>query len=214
MRIGEIVETRSAGFVAENLELNRPPALGSLVVVHVDANTTQTTKTTTPRGVDLYAVVTYGQTVGLDPGRHAMRRGTDTVLDAAIYQEHPELEHVLRTEFGAALVGLQENGVIRHQLPSQPPPLHYSVHTAPSEQVQRFTDQLLYLRLLLIPHGEVPPAQVLAANIREVYRQRRDDRLWLDTAAQEIATLLKDDHQTLLTVLYAIDPDRALMPVG
>ena len=93
-------------------------------------------------------------------------------------------------------------------------PPRRGVHNAPSEQVQRFTDQLLYLRLLLIPHGEVPPAQVLAANIREMFRQRGDDRLWLDTAAQEIASLLKDDHQTLLTVLYAIDPDRALMPVG
>jgi hypothetical protein len=214
MRIGEIVETRSAGFVAENLELNRPPALGSLVVVHVDVNTAPGASTVRQAGVDLFAVVTYGQTVGLDPGRHAMRRGTDTVHDAAIYQEHPELEHVLRTEFGAALVGLQENGVIRHQLPSQPPPLHYSVHATPPEQVRRFTDQLLYLRLLLIPHSEVPPAQVLAANIREVYRQRGEDRLWLDAAAQEIAILLKDDHQTLLTVLYAIDPDRALIPVS
>ncbi len=28
----------------------------------------------------------------------------------------------------------------------------------------------------------------------------------LDAAAREVATLLKDDHQALLTVLYAIDP--------
>jgi hypothetical protein len=210
MRIGEIIETRSSGFVAENFELNRPPALGSLVVVNVEIDAAQSSLVQTSAGVGLYAVVTYGQTVGLDPGRPAMRRGTETVHDAAIYKEHPELKHVLRTEFGAALVGLQEDDVIRQQLPSQPPPLHYSVHTTTSEQLQRFTEQLLYLRLLLIPHGEVPPAQVLAANIREVYRQRGDDRLWLDAAAQQIAILLRDDHQTLLTVLYGIDPDRAV----
>ena len=33
MRIGEIIETGTAGFVAESFELNRPPPLGSLVKV-------------------------------------------------------------------------------------------------------------------------------------------------------------------------------------
>jgi hypothetical protein len=35
MRIGEIIETGTTGFVAESLELNRPPDLGSLVKVEV-----------------------------------------------------------------------------------------------------------------------------------------------------------------------------------
>jgi len=42
--------------------------------------------------------------------------------------------------------------------------------------------------------------------VREVYHQRGADRAWLDAAAREVATLLKDDHQAMLTVLYAIDP--------
>jgi len=35
MKIGEIIETTTIGFVAESEELNRPPALGSLVKVQV-----------------------------------------------------------------------------------------------------------------------------------------------------------------------------------
>ncbi|MBC7262242.1 MAG: hypothetical protein H5T63_09525, partial [Chloroflexi bacterium] len=66
MRIGEIVETTSTSFVAESFELNRPPPLGSLVAVSLPA-----------QAMELYAVVTYGQTVGLDPGRRAVRRSTD-----------------------------------------------------------------------------------------------------------------------------------------
>jgi len=62
------------------------------------------------------------------------------------------------------------------------------------------------LRLLLAISGEVSPPQVLAANVREVYRQRGQDRAWLDAAAREIATLLKNDYDALLTVLYAIEP--------
>jgi hypothetical protein len=119
------------------------------------------------------------------------------------------LEHTLRTEFGAALVGLVAGELVRQRLPSQPPPLHYSVHTASPQQVRLFTDQLHYLRLLLAPYGEVPPAHVLAANVREVYQQRGADRPWLDRAAREVAALLKSDHDALLTVLHAIDPGQA-----
>ncbi|MGC8786653.1 MAG: hypothetical protein ACP5Q1_04420 [Anaerolineae bacterium] len=198
MRIGEIVETTSTSFVAESFELNRPPPLGSLVAVSLPA-----------QAMELYAVVTYGQTVGLDPGRRAVRRSTDAVFDEAIYHEHPELKHTLRTEFGAALVGYSIAGQVWQHLPPQPPPLHFSVHMAGVEEMRRFTDLLLYFRLLLTYSGPVSSLQVLAANVREVYRQRGSDRAWLDAAAREIAALLKNDHEALLTVLYAIDPGEA-----
>jgi len=202
MRIGEIIETMSTGFVAESFELNRPPPLGRLVVVRLPSEVGRTSA-----NMDLYAVVTYGQTVGLDPSRRAVRRSTDTVFDQAIYQQHPELNRTLRTEFGASLVGFVTDGRVQQHLPSQPPPLHFSVQTATAEEVQRFTDRLDYLRFLLTLYGsQVSPLQVLAASVREVYQQRGHDRVWLDAAAREIATLLKSDHEALLTVLYAIDP--------
>jgi len=194
MRIGEIIETTSSGFVAESFELNRPPALGSLVLVRL------------PDETALYGAVTYGQTAGVDPSRRAVRRSTDVVFDGAIYKQHPELEHILRTEFGVALVGFVAAGRLRHHLPARPPPLHFSVQGVSREEVCYFTDGLLYFRLLLIPYGDVPPQQVLAANVRWVYEQRGHDDIWLDTAAREIATLLKNDSAALLTVLYAIDP--------
>lgn len=204
MRIGEIIETASTGFIAESFELNGPPPLGSVVAVHMPRGSAEKAIEST-----IYAVVTYGQTVGLDPGRRAIRRSTDATFDEAVYRENPELDHILRTEFGAALVGFLTGGRIRQHLPSQPPPLHYSVQDVPREELRRFTDNLSYLRLLLSYTGPVPPPQVLAASIREVYRLRDADRAWLDAAAREVATLLKDDHQALLTVLYAIDPGEA-----
>ncbi|MGQ9493638.1 MAG: hypothetical protein ACUVR2_07735 [Anaerolineae bacterium] len=209
MRIGEIVETTSTGFIAESFELNCPPPLGSLVVVTLPGHIMESTSRypgETSEVVEIYAVVTYGQTIGLDPGRRAVRRSTEGVFDEAVYREHPELKHILRTEFGAALVGFCANGQIWQHLPPQPPPLHFSVQTVEAEDVQRFTDFLQYFRLLLSYSGPVSPLQVLAANVREVYRQRGHDSTWLDAAAREIATLLKDDHKALLTVLYAIDP--------
>jgi hypothetical protein len=201
MRIGEIVETTSTGFVAESFELNSPPPLGGVVTVHVAAESTGKSAEAA-----IYAVVTYGQTAGLDPSRRAIRRSTDTVFDQAVYDHNPELSHVLRTEFGAALVGFLADGHVRQHLPSQPPPLHFSVQSVSQEDLRRFTDHFDYFRLLLTVAGPVLPSQVLAAHVREVYRQRDQDQVWLDAAAREIAILLKDDHQALLTVLYAIDP--------
>jgi len=218
MRIGEIIETGTTGFVAESLDpkLNRPPALGSLVKVEVG------------EGGCVYGVVSHGTTAGLDPGRRAVRRSTAQVYDEAIYDEHPELKHTLRTEFSVLLVGCVESGLssgrppappklggtggggtgdIRQHLPAQPPPLHYTVHECTEEEVRAFSERLYYLRLLLASTGEVPSEQLLAAHVRQAYRQRGQDREWLERAAREIAALLKHDYERLMTVLYAIEPD-------
>ena len=192
-RIGEIVETETSRFVAESFELHRPPALGQLVYATGDGNT------------HLYAVVCYGTTASPDPGRRAVRRSTGEVFDQAVYDEHPQLELMLRTEFTARLVGYADGTQVRHYLPPQPPPLHYSVHACTADQVARFTERLTYLRLLLeVP--EIAPEQLLAAHIREVYRLRGEDQGWLSRAAREVAGLLKSDYERLMTVLYGIEP--------
>jgi hypothetical protein len=192
-RIGEIVETETSRFVAESFELHRPPALGQLVYATGDGN------------MHLYAVVCYGTTASPDPGRRAVRRSTGEVFDQAVYDEHPQLELMLRTEFTARLVGYADETRVRHYLPPQPPPLHYSVYTCTAQEVARFTERLTYLRLLLeVP--EMAAEQLLAAHIREIYGLRGDDQDWLSSAAREVAGLLKSDYERLMTVLYAIEP--------
>jgi len=194
MRIGEIIETGSVGFVAESFKLNRPPELGSLVKVEMDD------------GSSIYGVVSYGTTMGLDPGRRVVRRSAEGVYDAAIYREHPQLEQVLRTEFNVVLVGWADEGAVHQHLPPQPPPLHYSVHTCSPSEVRAFSEQFLYLRLLLTVTGQLPPEQLLAAHLRQVYRARGQDRAWLERAAREVAGLLKQDVERLMVVLQGIDP--------
>jgi hypothetical protein len=191
-RIGEIVETETAFFVAESFTLHRPPALGQLVYVDTD---------TVERA---YGVVCYGTTASPDPGRRAIRRSTGEVYDEAVYREHPQLQHTLRTEFTARLVGCVEENQVRHYLPRRPPPLHYSVHQCAPQEVKDFTEQLVYFRLLLAA-TEIPPEHLLAAHIRQVHDQRGRDREWLARAARAVAGLLKSDYERLMTVLYGID---------
>jgi len=191
-RIGEIVETETAFFVAESFTLHRPPALGQLVCVDADPSSC------------VYGLVCYGTTASPDPGRRAVRRSTDGVYDEAIYREHPQLQHALRTEFTARLVGCVEQERIRHYLPAQPPPLHYSVRQCLPEQIRAFTEELTYLRLLLAA-TEIPVEQLLGAHIRQVYYQRGRDQDWLARAARHVAGLLKNEYEQLMTVLYSID---------
>jgi hypothetical protein len=199
MMIGEIIETSSTGFVAESFELNHPPALGRFVVVHSPVSGAASF-------IELYAIVTNGRTVGMDPSRRPVRQSTAAVYDQAVYEHQPQLKHTLRTEFAAAMVGWSADGRSWQRLPSRPPPLHFSVHTASEEQVRQFTDSFQYLRLLLQTCAEVSPFQVMAASVRETFQQRGQDHDWLRQAAREIAVLLKSDHEALLNVLQAIDP--------
>lgn len=194
MRIGEITHTTSTSFVAESYELHGPPALGSLVKVQVGQDSW------------VYAVVSYGETGALEPGRRPVRWSTEEVYDEAIYREHPELKRVLRTEFSALLVGMREGERARQGLPPQPPPLHYTVHACTDQEVRRFTEGLYYLRLLLSGEGKVPKEQLLAAHLREAYRERGQDEEWLKRAAKEMASLLKHDYDRLMTVLLGVEP--------
>ena len=193
IRIGEIVETETAFFVAESFALHQPPALGRLVCVETESLPL------------IYGVVCYGTTASPDPGRRATRRSTEDVYDGAIYREHPQLELTLRTEFTVRLVGFDDGRRVQHYLPPQPPPLHYSVHECSLAQVQAFTDRLRYLNLLLAT-TEIPPEQLLAAHIRQVYGARSGDDAWLARVAREVSGLLKSDYERLMTVLYGIEP--------
>ena len=201
-RIGEIIETDSLGFVAQRLQSGdeeallppQPPNLGSLVYAHL-----------LPAG-RAFAVVAHGTTTGYDRGRQAIVRTREDVADAAVYREHPHLVGVLRTQFLALLVGYEdgEGHLFRH-LPPQPPALHYAVYTCTPQEVVRFAEDLRYLRLLLNATGPVPPEQLLAAHLREVYWATGGDALWLEGAARYVANLLKRDYDQLRAALEALD---------
>jgi len=194
MKIGEIIATETTSLVAESYTLNHPPALGSLVWASNESGRT------------IYAIVCHVSTGGIDPSRRPIRRSTEATSDVGIYREHPELVHTLRTEFRALLVGWSDGDRITQSLPSQPPLLHYTVHMCSEEQVRAFTEESYYLRLLLSGSEPVPPEQLIVANLRETYLCRGRDEAWLRASAKEVARLLKDDYERLMTILYGIDP--------
>lgn len=200
--IGEIIATSSLSFTAERLDPRgdgepprpvQPPNLGSLVWAAL------------PEGGRVFAVVSFGTTGGLDPGRRVVARSRGELSDDQVYREHPELAHILRTEFEALLVGYEgPEGTIHRHLPPQPPPLHYAVYPCSPVEVRAFSEDLRYLRLLLNAQTSVPNEQLLAAHVREVHRSRGEDPAWLEGAARQVATLLRRDYERLRAALDAM----------
>lgn len=195
-RLGEVIETSTTGFLAESDQLHHLPELGALVCVG---------------GLDYtrsyFGVVSFGATGGLDASRKAVRRGSDSLADSAIYDRHPELELVLRTVFSVAVIGFQEGGSYRHVIPALPVPLHYSVRGCNRETVATFCANPRYLSSLLNVHGEILPEQLVAAHLRWVDTQLNDEHIWLADATRRLARLMKRDYDRLATILEAVAPD-------
>lgn len=194
-RLGEVIETSTVRLWVESDRLHVLPPLGSVVRVANGAGDT------------IYAVVSFGQTAGIDETRRAIRRGSDQVRDDEVYRRHPELTQILRTTFEALPVAYRRGGVIRRMLPPLPPPLHYSVEAVEGDDLRDLTDDPRYLSLLVAADAAVPTDHLVAAHLRQVYEARGDDRPWLEMAAREIARLLKNDYDRVLPLLEAVDPD-------
>ena len=193
-RVGEIVEASSAELVAQSVRLHHAPALGSFVV----APAAETF---------IYAVVCETHTGSLESGGRPIARGHAEVTDAAIYHANPDLEHVLRTEFRALIVGYERSGQTRQHLPPSPPSLHYSVYACAPIQVRAFTDRLDYLRALL-QASAAPADELTAANVRlaaAAWASERDT--FLLRAGRELAVLLRDDYERLTALLRRLNPE-------
>ena len=187
---GEIVDTSVQGFAAQACELNQSPPFGSFV------------KVTTPERT-VYGVIYAIHTGSLEPGGRAVLRGHDGMRDRAIFEQNPDLEHLLRTEFSALIVGFAEHGALRTYLPPGPPPLHWSVVECDPAEITALTTRLDYLRTIL-SSPEAPVDALLAANIRLAGAAHLDESVFRARAGRELATLLKHDYPRLSAVLRAL----------
>jgi hypothetical protein len=198
-RIGEVIEANTIGFTAGAYELLDAPPFGALVRAQARAEDT-----------GVYGLVYDIRTGSKEPGGRAMVRGRTyagrELYDDEIYREHPDLAEVLQTEFSALTVGFIEHGHVFQYLPSQPPPVHYSVYECTGEELVHFTDTTDFFRTLLYA-SHIPGDELLAAMIRAAARARAgEERAYLVRAGRDVASLLNDDYDRLTGVLRRIRP--------
>ena len=198
-RIGEVIEANTTGFTAGAYELLDAPPFGALVRAQARAD-----------DAGVYGLVYDIRTGSKEPGGRALVRGRTyagrELFDDEIYREHPDLAEVLQTEFSALTVGFVEGARVYQYLPSQPPPVHYSVYECTGDELVRFSESTDFFRTLLYAN-HIPGDELLAAVIRRAARARAgDERAYLVRAGRDVASLLNDDYDRLTGVLRRIRP--------
>ncbi len=211
--IGEVVETAVAEFTAQACRFNVAPPFGGFVKVALPDWT-------------VYGLVYAIHSGSIDPGGRPVMRGRDGLRDGQIYHENPDLEQVLRTEFGVLVIGFSggvaSNGAaaigpeslthhpaligqpaFRAYLPPQPPPLHWSVQECSAGEALHLTERLDYFRAVLAA-GQAPVDALLAANIRLARSARDHEPGFTVRAGRELANLLKHDYPRLSALLRAL----------
>jgi len=187
-RVGEIIAASTTEFTAQSYALYELPPLGSLVK-------------TGEGDLELYGIVYYAATTGLEPGRKPIARGKDESSEAAVYQSSPQLSKLLKSEFGVLVVGFKQNGILRQYLPPQPAHIHGFVFRCSPDEVKEFGTSFAFLNLLVNTHLPVSAEELVAASLRNLSVVRDDRHAYLVAAGKELAGLLGNEYNRLKTIL-------------
>ncbi len=190
-RVGEVIEASTTDFVAQCYELYQMPPLGSLVK-------------TRDQSVELYGIVCNAATTSLEPGRRPIARGKDEESEEEIYRSSPQLLKLLKSEFGALVVGHKQGDKLYHHLPPQPARIHSFVYLCPPEEVKEFGQSFDFLNLLLNARLPVPTEELVAASLRQMSQAYEDPRAFLVAAGKELAILLSGNLNQLKAILGRI----------
>ncbi len=192
--IAEVVETSSTEYVAQCIEpkdLSFPimPAFGSWVKAIADID-----------NVITFGVVYHATTMPIDSVHRAVALGLSLT---ELRQQQPQIFAMLKTEIKVAILGFESGQNIYQHLPSQPPQIHQAVYTCTKAEINRFTEELHFLRTLT-QITNAPVDELLAAILRNTYQSRNGDRPWLVESGRKLSILLKDDYDRLGAILNQV----------
>ena len=185
-RIGEVIEANIAEFTAQSYEIYQLPAFGSLV-------------RTGEGGV--YGIVHTAATAGIEPGRRPIARGKDEASEEGVYSSSPQLMKLLKTEFGALVVGHKQDGKLLHYLPHYPARLHGFVYQCSPDEIREFSRSLSFLNILTFARVNITMEELVAAALRQMAAVQDDKHAFLVAAGKELAMLLCGQYQQLRVIL-------------
>lgn len=190
-RVGEVVEAGTTTFTAQCYELYEIPPLGSLVK---SGNAS----------AELYGIVYNAATTSLEPGRKPIARGQDEKTEEDIYRSSPQLAKLMRSEFGAVVVGHKEGEKLYQRLPPRPAHIHSFVYQCTSQEVMEFGQSFDFLSILLNANLPVPAEELAGAALRQMSQAHKDPRAFLVAAGKELAILLSGNLNQLNAILGRI----------
>jgi hypothetical protein len=190
-RVGEVIEASTTDFIAQCYELYEMPPLGSLVK-------------TKDLPVELYGIVYNAATTSLEPGRRPIARGKDEQSEEEIYRSSPQLMKLLKSEFGALVVGHRQGDKLYHYLPPKPARIHSFVYQCIPAEVMEFGRSFDFLNIILNAHLPVPAEELVSASLRQMSQAHEDPRAFLVAAGKELAILLSGNLNQLNAILGRI----------
>ncbi len=192
-RVGEVIEASTTEFVAQCYELYEIPPLGSLVK-------------TKDSSLELYGIVYNAATTSLEPGRRPIARGKGETSEEGIYQTSPQLLKLLKSEFGALVVGHKKDNKLYHHLPPKPARIHSFVYQCTPAEVMEFGQSFDFLNILLNARLPVSTEELIGASLRQMSQAHQDPRAFLVAAGKELAILLSGNLNQLKAILGRIRP--------
>ncbi|MDP2718322.1 MAG: hypothetical protein Q8P44_00595 [Dehalococcoidia bacterium] len=193
MKIGEVLEAGTGGFLAECYELYSAPAFGSLV-------------RSSTGNLDVFAVVENTVTASREPGRLPVALGKHETSQEDIFNSHPQVAKLLRTCFKALVVGYREQNVIKHCLPYHTVRIHGFVFQCENSEVREFSRELDFLDLLVTASTESPRDELISACIRQMSLVQENQLEFLVTAGKTLTRLLLYENNRLNYLLRRIKP--------
>ena len=114
---------------------------------------------------------------------------------------------ILPIEMSVLAVGYRLNGNLHYSLPPRPPlNLDPVLLVDDRQELQEFTENLGYLRLILRAEGgRVPVDQLLVAHMHDVYLRRGEDVQWVVAVVRELIELLRSNYEVLIPTLEALN---------
>ncbi len=153
----------------------------------------------------VYALVYGANTTSLEPNRRPSALGFED--EDEMRRQQPQIFELLRTEFSGLLVAYSEGAdtPLRRHLPPRPPRIHSRVYPCTAEETRALTEDLSFLRGVLLPSGGalagVPSDELAAACLRQARAAHPDDQEFLLRAGRTLATILAVDYERLQAIL-------------
>jgi hypothetical protein len=190
--IGKLLRADNTGFVAGCRVADlQTPGLGMLTRVPIE------------NGTEIYGLISNISIT--DDG--LVRQIVSGVNIPTEYTADNRYNRNLPVEISVLAVGFQQEGHLFHLLPPRPPLSLDVIYLCDQEELIRFTStgHFGYFRHLLRAVDK-PVGELLAAHLREARKAHltAGNSEWFSAALQELITLLRDDYQTLMSVLGAL----------
>jgi hypothetical protein len=196
IEIGRLLRAAIPGFVV-GCRVNRldSPTFGGLVNVPL---------------ADGYAIYGLIYDIRIDDDGLVRQLVTIDAADAGSFEAviaDNRLNRNVPIEMSVLAVGYQRNGQVYHLLPPRPPLSLDQIFLCEPDEVVRFTStgRFGYFRHILRA-TDLPVSELLAAHLQQAGQAHRieGDSDWVNQAVQELIVLLRDDYQTLMSVLSAL----------